>query len=297
MEGFENVDVIIEERRVIVGEFSTHYLTGGEGPPLVLLHGHGESSASWRWVLPALARSHRVYAPDFPGSGESAKFSVYSQPPAFYSDFVADFLDALELERAVLVGHSHGGLAALRLACAAPDRVTTLGLVGSAGLGRAINPAMIALTLPGYGDAAIAWLKTPFGAPQWTGMLASLSFARPLLAPPAWLAQHYCLARTPGHLEGQLACLRGELDLGGQREVFLDELPRLPMPTLVVWGTNDITLPSYQARAAAARLENGQLALIPSCGHLPQVERPDRFITALGGFLADQVNGIAKDSG
>jgi pimeloyl-ACP methyl ester carboxylesterase len=69
-------------------------------------------------VLPALARTHRVYAPDFPGAGQSAKPSVYSQPPSFYSGFVADFLDALGLERAALVGHSHGGLAALWLALA-----------------------------------------------------------------------------------------------------------------------------------------------------------------------------------
>ncbi len=290
------MSVAIEERRVTVGEFSTHYLTGGEGPPLVLLHGHGESSASWRWVLAAMARTHRVYAPDFPGAGESTKFSDYSQPPSFYSDFVANFLDALELERTALVGHSHGGLAALRLACAAPDRVTALGLAGSAGLGRAINPAMITLTLPGMGEGTIAWLKTPLGAPQWAWMMASLSFARPLLAPPAWLAQHYRLAQTPGHLEGQVACLRGELDLGGQREVLLDELPSLPMPTLIIWGANDITLPSYQARSAATRLKNGQLALIPNCGHTVHVERPERFVAALGGFLADQANDIARGS-
>ncbi|MDP9457425.1 MAG: alpha/beta fold hydrolase [Actinomycetota bacterium] len=109
------MSAIIEERRVDVEKLSTHYLTGGEGPPLVLLHGHGESSASWRWVLPALSRTHRVYAPDFPGAGGSAKFSDYSQPTSFYSDFLAAFLDALGLERVALVANSHGGNTALRL--------------------------------------------------------------------------------------------------------------------------------------------------------------------------------------
>ncbi len=75
------MSAIVEERPVTVGEWSTHYLTGGRGPALVLLHGHGESSASWRWVLPALARTRRVYAPDLPGAGESAKFSDHSLRP------------------------------------------------------------------------------------------------------------------------------------------------------------------------------------------------------------------------
>ncbi len=73
--------VVIKDAWVEVGGLRTHYVTGGDGPPLVLLHGHGESAASWRWVLPALARTHRVYAPDFPGAGESVKPAVYSQPP------------------------------------------------------------------------------------------------------------------------------------------------------------------------------------------------------------------------
>ncbi|MDP9481299.1 MAG: alpha/beta fold hydrolase [Actinomycetota bacterium] len=293
----QNANPAIEERRVIAGELPTHYLTGGQGPPVVLLHGHGESSASWRWVLPALARTHRVYAPDFPGAGESAKPSVYSQPTSFYSDFLAAFLDTLGLERVALVAASHGGNTALRLALSTPDRVTALCLADSSGLGRVINPALIALTLPGYGDAAVAWLRTPLGAPQWVSMLASLTFAFPPLAPPAWMAYQYRLAQTPGHLQGAVACLRGELDLAGQREVFLDELPGLKMPTLVVWGTNDIVIPGYQAMAAVSRLENGRLVWIPNCGHLAQVERPDRFVAALGPFLADHAGDTAKGGG
>ncbi len=288
------MDVVIEERRVAVGELSTHYLSGGQGPPLVLLHGHAESSESWRLVLPALARTHRVYAPDFPGSGLSAKPAVYSQPPSFYSDFLAAFLDAVGVERTALVGNSHGGLAALRLAFAAPARVSALALAGSSGLGRIINPALLALTLPGLGDAAVAWFQTPLGAAQWTCTFASLVFARPLLAPRAWLAQHCRQAQIPGHMEGALACLRGELDLVGQREVFLDELPSLTMPTLVAWGTQDMVLPSHQASDAAARLRKGRVAWLPGCGHLAHVERPDRFVAVVGRFLADAAEGVGS---
>ncbi len=279
-------DLTITDAWVDVDGLRTHYLTGGEGPPLVLLHGHGDSSGSWRRVLPALARTYRVLAPDTPGAGESTKFSDYSQPPSFYSNFLARFLDTLHLERVSLVGNSHGGNIALRLALVAPERVTSLSLVDSSGLGRMINPALIALTLPGSGDASVAWLSTPLGAPQWALMLASLAFGHPLLAPPEWLAQQYRLAQTPGHLHGAVACLRGELDLAGQREVVLDELPRLEVPTLVVWGANDLVVPSYHATAAAARLKNGRLVLMPNCGHLPHVQRPGVFVDTLNQFLA-----------
>lgn len=287
-----NPDVVIEERQVDVGGLSTHYLTAGEGSPLVLLHGHGESSESWRWVMPALSRTHRVYAPDFPGSGETAKPPVYSRPPAVYSDFLAGFLDTLGLERTALVANSHGGLIALRFTLAAPQRVTALGLVDSSGLGREINPALVALALPGYGEATSAWLSTPLGAAQWAGAQATLVLARPLLAPPQWLALHHRLAQIPGHIHGTVACLRGELDLWGQREVLLAELPRLTMPTLVVWGAYDPVVPVQHAHAAVARLAHGRLEVIPDCGHEPQVERPDHFAATLGRFLAEH-----RDSG
>ncbi len=77
------------------------------------------------------------------------------------------------------------------------------------------------------------------------------------------------------------------LDPLGQREVLLDELPRLTMPTLVVWGERDRVLPVSQARAALARLPEGSIEIISDCGHLPQVEWPDRFLQALDGFLRD----------
>ena len=285
--GNQEVDVTIRDCWVEAGGIRTHYLTGGKGPPLVLLHGHGESSGSWRWVLPTLARSYRVYAPDTPGAGDSTKVSVDPKQPSFYSDHLAAFLDKLGLERVALVGNSHGGNVAIRLALAQPARVTSLSLVNSSGLGREINPALVALTLPGS-PALAAWLSTPFGAPQWVSMLASLSFTRPFAAPPEWFAQQYLLAQTPGHLDGVVACLRGELDLLGQREVVLDELDGLTMPTLLVWGANDMVIPSYHATAAAARLKNCRVVMIPDCGHLPQVECPDMFVTALAQFLADQ---------
>jgi pimeloyl-ACP methyl ester carboxylesterase len=93
------------------------------------------------------------------------------------------------------------------------------------------------------------------------------------------------MALLPGYLEATLSSLRAQLNVIGQREVLLDSLPQLNMPTLVVWGTNDRVFPKEQAQAAVSRLKQGHLALIPDCGHLPQVERPELFTAALSEFL------------
>jgi 2-hydroxy-6-oxonona-2,4-dienedioate hydrolase len=282
------VNVAVEEHNLEIDGLPIRYLAAGEGPPLILLHGVGDNALDWRWVMPTLARDHRVYAPDLPGSGGSAKPSVERYSPAFFGDFVGAFLDALGLDRAAVVGNSAGGLAGLRFALTEPARVAALGLVDSAGLGRRVNPALRSLSLPGYGRLAVAWGKRPPGAAQRALARAALIFSRPWRTPRGWLKEQYRLARLPGFLEAQLATLRSQVGLRGQREVLLDRLPDLEPPTLVVWGERDRVLPPSQAHEAIARLRNGSLELVPDCGHLPQVEHPERFASTLARFLDEK---------
>jgi pimeloyl-ACP methyl ester carboxylesterase len=208
---------------------------------LVLLHALGESALDWRWVLPALAHTNRVYAPDLPGFGYSAKPSAdYS--PDFFARFVGAYLDALGLDRTALVGNSIGGLAALRLALSEPARITALGLVASAGLGRKITYALRLPTLPGYGEGAVAWGKTPLGAFQRAWSRVPLLFGRPERVPGVWITEQTRIAQLPGFTEATIAALRAQVDLGGQREILLDQLPHLQMPALVIWGECDFLL-------------------------------------------------------
>jgi pimeloyl-ACP methyl ester carboxylesterase len=119
---------MVDEQNIDIDGLSIRYMVAGEGPPLVLLHALGESAQDWRWVLPGLARTHRVYAPDLPGFGESNK-PVADYSSSFFARFVAAFLDALKVERAVVAGSSLGGLVALHLALSEPSRVEALGLL------------------------------------------------------------------------------------------------------------------------------------------------------------------------
>ena len=281
--------MVIDEQNIDVGKLPVRYLMAGEGPPLVLLHALGESALDWRWVLPDLARTHRVYAPDLPGFGYSAKPSTeYS--PAFFARFVGAYLDALGLERTALVGNSLGGLIALRLALSEPARVSALSLVSSAGLGRAVTYALRLLTLPGYGEAAVAWAKTPLGAAQRAGLRVPLLFARPKRVPDEWITEQRRLAQLAGFTEATISALRAHVDMGGQREVLADQLPHLAMSTLIIWGKRDRVFPYSQAQKALSRLRQGFLELIPDCGHLPQLEQPDRFAAILGQFLDGQAS-------
>src|SRR5215217_2357888 len=284
------MNVTVEKQDVEIDGMPIRYLAGGEGPSLVLLHGAGDNALDWRWVMPTLAATHRVYAPDLPGSPESARPAAdYS--PAFFERFVAAFIDALGIAQATFVGNSLGGLIALRLALSEPARVRALVLVDSAGLGRAVDPVFTSVNVPGLGEAAMPFWRTRVGAYQraW-GRTALLFTHSPRSVPREWLAEQCRLARSPGYLEAHLTVLRTLVSPLGQREVLVDRLPTLKIPTLLVWGERDRVLPQSQARDAVTRLRDGSLSLIPDCGHMPHVECPDRFLGALEGFLLKRVH-------
>jgi 4,5:9,10-diseco-3-hydroxy-5,9,17-trioxoandrosta-1(10),2-diene-4-oate hydrolase len=278
----------VQERTIDVQGLRTRYLTAGDdgGPPLVLLHGVGTSAGEWSWVLPSLALNHRVYAVDLPGYDGSYEPPDYA--PAFTATFIGSFLDAVGVESAVVVGNSFGGLSALHLALSEPARVSALVLSDSAGLDRAVNPALATISFPRTGPLVTALAKTRPGAAQRALGRALLMFARPWQIPLKWLKDQYRLAQLPNFTEATLATLRSAVGPAGQREVLLDELPRLQMPTLIVWGIEDRVLPYWQAQDALTRLKNGSLELIPNCGHLPHVEQPERFVSILGDFLGER---------
>jgi pimeloyl-ACP methyl ester carboxylesterase len=274
------------EKTIDVEGHRARYLTAGEGPPLVLLHGVGTSSGEWSWVLPDLARNNLVYAIDLPGYDGSYEPPDYS--PAFTASFVNSFLETVGAESAVVVGNSFGGLVALHLALSEPARVSALILSDSAGLGRVVNPTLVALSSPGGGELATALAKTPLGAAQRAFRRALLMFARPWQIPWKWVNDQYKLAQLPNFTGATLASVRTVVGPMGQREVLLDRLPQLQMPTLIVWGIEDRLLPYSQAKDAIALVQEGSLELIPNCGHLPHVEQPKRFVSTIGEFLSEQ---------
>lgn len=282
---------VIERREVEAGGLSTEYLSSGGGDPVVFLHGLGESSASWRPVMSRLAGSHALYAPSLPGHGDSAK------PQADYTfEFLAkwleQFLDAVELPRVTLVGGSMGGLTVLRLALAAPGRVSAVVLVDSIGLGRAIHPVHSLLSVPGLGELAAAWAQTPLGAWQRPFFRTALMFADPLRVPLDWFLEQRRLAQVPGAMDRLIAANRALAGVHGQRIDLREHLAKLTVPTLVVWGADDRIVPVRQAREAIEHIPDGRLVVLPDCGHVPHLEDPERFAEALEEFIDERVTGV-----
>jgi pimeloyl-ACP methyl ester carboxylesterase len=280
-------ETIVHDRRVTVDGVKTQYLEAGSGPSLLLLHGHEQSATSWRWVIPALARTHRVLAPSLPGHGESGPAANGHVPGADLAPFVAAFLSVVGAESPFdLVGHSAGGAIALSLTLADPTRIRTLTLVDSAGLGREVHPLLALDTLPIIGELAVMISRMPGGDLIRSSMSAAMLFAQPWRIPAEFFTEQHALGRRPGQLEASTAMARAMFGPYGQRQILLDRLPTLTTPTLVVWGASDYLLPVQQAQAAVEHLPRGSLSVFPDCGHLPHVEHPDRFAAVLGAWLA-----------
>lgn len=276
----------LSHRFVNANGFRLHYVVDGEGPAVVLIHGEGASLLDWQWVFPHLSSFLRVHAVDLPGHGDSDKpNAAYSA--ALLTDTLIAFLDALEIDRAVLVGHSLGGLVAARSARRLADRVIALCLVSSGGLGRYIHPSNVFETLPGVGELGQVVARTPLGRLQRAIVRAALAYARWWRVPPEWFAEQLRLSSMAGFRRVNLAISRSTVDMWGQKELVIDDLRHLQVPTLVVWGANDIIVPLWQGYAAVAALPDARLHVISACGHMPHVETPRAFVNLLIHFLQE----------
>ncbi|HWN33141.1 MAG TPA: alpha/beta fold hydrolase, partial [Pseudonocardia sp.] len=161
-----------ELRFRVVHGYRRAFRVAGSGPPLVLVHGIGDSSATWEAIIPALARHHLVIAPDLLGHGRSDKpradYSV-----AAYANGVRDLLGVLGVQRATLVGHSLGGGVAMQFAYQFPERTERLVLVGSGGGGPEVSVVLRMLALPG-GEALLHLLRLPTARWQTGVVVAAL---------------------------------------------------------------------------------------------------------------------------
>ncbi|WP_439025830.1 alpha/beta fold hydrolase [Haloarchaeobius sp. DT45] len=263
-----------------------HYLSSGDetAAPVVLLHGGGldEAQLSWRHLVPGLADSYHVIAPDLPGYGKSGPAS--EQPSLqYYAQVLTEFLDELDLERVSLVGISMGGGVALQFATDHPDRVSKLVLVDSYGLGTTVPGGRLAywFTRADRLNRALWW------AFRKSDRLGRLSIRSITVTPDPDLAADAVVAlRRPDAGEAWHAFQRHEVTPTGLRTAFLDRLPTLDVPTLLVHGERDSMVPVDWAIRAHALLPDAELFVLPGCGHMPPRERPaaveDRLRTFLG---------------
>ncbi len=247
---------------VRVGAYRIHYLIGGHGPPLVLLHGHPSRALEWGPLLPPLAREHRVVALDFLGYGESDAPEVdYSIP--MQAGIVEGLLDPLKLTQADVLGFSMGGWVALRFAADHPGRVRRLVLVGSGGLKFETDLTADSLVPPSF--ATFSRLVASEGGRRLPDFLArdlysDLNRRAPVLRP--WAAS---LLSFRDAMDGRLAGVR--------------------MPTLIVWGKAERMVPYEVALRLQRELPQARLLGVEGAGHLVLWEAADRVLPEVLAFL------------
>jgi 4,5:9,10-diseco-3-hydroxy-5,9,17-trioxoandrosta-1(10),2-diene-4-oate hydrolase len=272
----------MQEEFIKVGEINTHYVTAGSGKPLLLLHGLGGHWGHWEANIPALAQHYGVYAPDIAGFGLSDKPQADERNLEFLLRFLRGFLDVQEIAQAVVIGNSLGGFLALQMALTYPQRVSALVLVDAAGLGAQIGWILRLQGLPLLGD-----LVTTIPSRRLVRLAVRSIFYDKAQATPQIVEEHYRHFWRPGARQCYLAVIHNGLGRGGQRYLLLDRLPQIHVPTLLVWGAEDRLLPVRHAQAAAARLPDSRLHVLPKCGHCPQMEKPEEFNRLVLDFLAD----------
>jgi pimeloyl-ACP methyl ester carboxylesterase len=272
------------------------YRIAGSGPPVVLIHGMVNSSRHWEQVALALADRYTVVAPDLIGHGDSAT------PRGDYSlgahaASIRDLLTAIGIDRATIVGHSLGGGVAMQFFYQFPQRTERLVLVSSGGLGAKVSPMLRSAALPG----ASALLALAANRRVVTGIAAAGGRLRERGHGSGVYLQAVARALGPlaraGAREAFLQTLRAVIDVRGQRVSARDRLYLLDaMPTLIVWGERDHTIPLTHGLEAHAAIPHSRFESLPRAAHFPHLEDPEGLAAVLDDFLAStEPASIADD--
>ncbi len=271
---------------VRVGRHSVSSLIMGSGPrEVILLHGLGGTRASFFDTAAALSPSYRVHALDFPGFGSSSKPVSGRYNARWFADIVRGYMDAQGIERAHVVGNSMGGRVAIELGLIAPERVSALGLLcpAVAFVDRTFHP-IVRLLRPELGFLPHRIAKTMVRQQFWS-LFSDRDLVDPSVADVVVdeFQRIYgsAGARYAFHSSARNIYLERPFGRGG----FYPRLASLEPPALFVWTSQDKLIPSAFGKHVGEWLPSAEQVVIDSCGHVPQVERPEETNALLTHFF------------
>jgi pimeloyl-ACP methyl ester carboxylesterase len=262
-----------------MGRIST--MEAGAGEPVILIHGLGATKASFLPTIGALVGEYRTIAIDLPGFGDSAKPLLAPYDARFFADSVVGLLDALELDRAHLVGNSMGGRVAMEMGLRAPERVDRLVLLAPS----------LAWLRPRRWAPYLRWVPTQLGVIQLAPRAVVERIVRQVIpgSDTEWTA-----AGIDEFLRSYLQPSGRAAFYAAARNIYLEEphgpdgfwtrLPALQPTSLFVWGRRDVIVPASFARHVRDALPTAR-HLELDCGHVPQLERPRETHEAIMRFL------------
>lgn len=255
---------------VEAGGLRIAYERAGSGRPIVFLHGFFGDHRHWRHQL-ELADDHMLIAWDTPGCGGSSVPPDRFRMPD-YADLLAEFIGRLDLDQPHLVGNSFGGTLALQLAIQHPETIrSVVGIDTYAGWSGSFTPAVVAERL----KASLPDLELP---PEQVASKWITGFVTP--GAPATIKEELRSIITDFNPGGMRLMIRSlaEADLR-------EDLAEVRLPTLLIWGAQDVRSPLAVARELQARLVGSRLVILEGAGHLPQVEAADRVNAELRSFF------------
>jgi pimeloyl-ACP methyl ester carboxylesterase len=251
----------------------------GKGKPVVLLHGFGASSYSFSRIIPELSKQFRLYAIDLKGFGKASKpddpyYSVYDQ-----AVLVEDFLRKHHLRDVVLIGHSYGGGVALSLALIDPARIKKMVLIDAAVYKQQLPKLLRWLQMPVLGALGFYLLPAHYEVEE-SYRYAFYDDSKI----PSDIVQHYAKnLRQPGakrvYLKISHQLIPRDIDCVSKY------YKSVKIPTLIIWGANDIVVKKDKAYRLHHDLQNSQLVILPRCGHIPHEECPEKVIDLLEKFM------------
>jgi pimeloyl-ACP methyl ester carboxylesterase len=267
------------ERTFMYGDTPVMSFDAGSGPAIVLVHGLGANLTHFEHVAPPLVDAgFRVCGLDLPGFGLSGKprrdYSI-----RWLSGAVTALMDELGIAAATLAGHSLGGLVVADAALHDPARVERLVLISSAGLFQMPLPFQwVARTIMRPGLVAAALERNA------RRLLEKRVFEERNEKVERFIEQS--VTRPDARFVRDLARVMWSLrkDLTGYH--LFDEVHRLTMPTLVIYGGRDKLLPTKSVPKWAKKLPAGELEVIERCGHMPIIEKPEQVVARMKAFLA-----------
>jgi pimeloyl-ACP methyl ester carboxylesterase len=266
----------LTERRERIAGAGTSILEGGDGAPLVLLHGGIEcGGAVWAPVVAQLAASHRLVIPDIPGLGDSEPLARLD-PPTF-ARWLAELIDLTTTERPVLVVHSLVGSLAARFAADHGAQLERLVIYGTPGIGPYRMPWGLRVVALRFAIRPSEQNAERFE--RWA--FFDLDEARSRATEWFRAFSDYTRARAGvPHVKRTMRQLIGSCT----KRIDDAELLRIPIATELLWGRHDRFVPLGLAEATSARL-GWPLHVIDNAGHVPHIERPEAFLRALSSAL------------
>jgi pimeloyl-ACP methyl ester carboxylesterase len=253
------------EKNIVIDNLRINLKILGEGEPLLILHGWGSSSDSWKDVQRVLAsKGYQVIVPDLPGFGKSI-------PPeevwgvGNYGHFVLKLMEKLELSQVSLLGHSFGGRVAIKFANQYPERLKALILCDSAGIKQSANT-----------KTSLVYLIARTG---------NIIFSKRPLRRFKVATQNlfYTLIRNRDYAKAN--GIMREIIKKVLEEDLLPELSNIRTKTLLIWGERDKLVPVKYAYVFQEKLENSRLEILPKIGHSPHLEVPEKLSEIIVNFL------------